>query len=359
MKSKTKEEFLMKNKKAYLSSVMALSFSFMILLQGCGQISPSGNLAASPTTQMYNAISLKGNASPKQSGQLDLRWQSAKAGFSTQAVAADIHSLRVTLSGEPINQINNGQPMTLNLAFGQGGQTIRNIPRGMIHVRAQALNASAQEIGAAEANNVSISPEAVAQVNLAMQLTDTVVTQEVTNTGNLGLNVAIQDGNQVVVTQEVTPQGGYAVLEPAGGGAYPPPPPPSGAPLPPGGDLQSPPPPPPSGAPLPPPPPAGDAQTPPPPPPSGAPTGDFGSCPKPPLPPPDLMAQIEAEDAALAQEVKDLFALSFLEIHAGMVELAAEYPQYFKAPPALPADGSCPPPPPAPGTQPPPPPPGF
>lgn len=71
------------------------------------------------------------------------------------------------------------------------------------------------------------------------------------------------------------------------------------------------------------------------------------------------MAQIEAEDAALAQEVKDLFALSFLEIHAGMVELAAEYPQYFKAPPALPADGSCPPPPPAPGTQPPPPPPGF
>lgn len=346
----------MKNKKGYLSSITALSFSFMILLQGCGQIGSGSTLATAPTTQTYNTISLTSNASVTQTGQLNLRWQSAKTGFSTMAVTSDIHSLRVTLSGAPINQINNGQAMTLNLAFGQGGQTIRNIPRGAVNVRAQALNAAGQEIGSAEANNVQISPQAAAQVNLTMQLTDTVVTQEVTNTGNLGLNLAVQDGNQVVVTQEVAPQGGYAVLEPAGGqppaGEHPqgpPPPPPAGGQPPAGEQPQGPPPPPPAGGQ----PPAGEQPQGPPPPAGGQPpAGGAGECPKPPLPPAEIMAQIEASDAALAQEVKDLFALSFTQIHAGMTELAAEYPQYFKAPPALPADGSCPPPPPAGGMPP-------
>jgi hypothetical protein len=321
----------MKIKKTHLPSITALSFSLLLFLNGCGQISTANN----PISQSYTGIMLSKNISTQNAGSLKLNWKSAQTGFSTQAVRADIQNLRLTLSGTPIEEINNGQSMELNLAFAQGGQTLRNIPKGTIHLKATALNASGQEIGSTEANNIVISPDVVAQVNLAMQLSDTVVTQEVTNTGNLGLSVDIQDGNQVVNTHQVTPQEGYVVIDPPPAGQPPQgPPPPAGAQPPAGQPPQGPPPPPP---------PAGTQ-----PPASGAPTGDYSSCPKPPLPPPEVMTEIEAHDATLAQELRDLQNLSFLEIHNGMVELAAEYPGYLMAPPALPADGSCPPPPPAP-----------
>lgn len=73
-------------------------------------------------------------------------------------------------------------------------------------------------------------------------------------------------------------------------------------------------------------------------------------CPVPPPPPPippQVIKKIKKENPSLLVELETLKTLSFVEAHAKMTELANTYPQYFKAPPPLPAEGTCPPPPPA------------
>ncbi|PIW45172.1 hypothetical protein COW20_20970 [bacterium (Candidatus Blackallbacteria) CG13_big_fil_rev_8_21_14_2_50_49_14] len=311
----------MRNKNKYLSLIMPVSFSLIVTLSGCGQIQSANQSLGQSYTNILNAT-----GTPLAAGNLQINWKNSSAGFSIKAVASDIHTLRLSLSGTPIDKINNGQAMVLNIPFGQGGHLLRDIPQGVLQVLAEALDAKGEILGTALANNVQITAGTAAQVSLAIQLGDSTVTQQVTNTGDLGVSVAIQDGATVIQTEEITPEGGYVQL----GGTQPPPPPP--------GDGTQPPPPPP-----------GDGTQPPP-------AGSYETCAKPPLPPPDIMNRIEAENPALAQELRDLQNESFLTIHNRMVELSQAYPQYFMPPPPLPADGSCPPPPPGSGTQPPPPP---
>ena len=300
----------MRNKNKYLSLIMPVSFSLIVTLSGCGQIQSANQSLGQSYTNILNAT-----GTPLAAGNLQINWKNSSAGFSIKAVASDIHTLRLSLSGTPIDKINNGQAMVLNIPFGQGGHLLRDIPQGVLQVLAEALDAKGEILGTALANNVQITAGTAAQVSLAIQLGDSTVTQQVTNTGDLGVSVAIQDGATVIQTEEITPEGGYVQL----GGTQPPPPPP------------------------------GDGTQPPP-------AGSYETCAKPPLPPPDIMNRIEAENPALAQELRDLQNESFLTIHNRMVELSQAYPQYFMPPPPLPADGSCPPPPPGSGTQPPPPP---
>ena len=344
----------MRNKNKYLSLIMPVSFSLIVTLSGCGQIQSANQSLGQSYTNILNAT-----GTPLAAGNLQINWKNSSAGFSIKAVASDIHTLRLSLSGTPIDKINNGQAMVLNIPFGQGGHLLRDIPQGVLQVLAEALDAKGEILGTALANNVQITAGTAAQVSLAIQLGDSTVTQQVTNTGDLGVSVAIQDGATVIQTEEITPEGGYVQL----GGTQPPPPPPGDGtqpPPPPPGDGMQPPPPPPGDGTQPPPPPPGDGTQPPPPPPGDGtqppPAGSYETCAKPPLPPPDIMNRIEAENPALAQELRDLQNESFLTIHNRMVELSQAYPQYFMPPPPLPADGSCPPPPPGSGTQPPPPP---
>jgi hypothetical protein len=117
-----------------------------------------------------------------------------------------------------------------------------------------------------------------------------------------------------------------------------------------------PPPPGPSGAPsVKPMPSSGSSIQPPPPPPSGVPStkpipSGSASCPPPPPPPPipsEIIEKIKVENPSLLVELEALKTLGMVEGHAKMTELSKTYPQYFKAPPPLPAEGTCPPPPPA------------
>lgn len=120
--------------------------------------------------------------------------------------------------------------------------------------------------------------------------------------------------------------------------------------------IQPPTPPAPSGAPsVKPMPSSGSSIQPPPPPPSGVPStkpipSGSASCPPPPPPPPipsEIIEKIKIENPSLLVELEALKTLAMVEGHAKMTELAKTYPQYFKAPPPLPAEGTCPPPPPA------------
>lgn len=68
-------------------------------------------------------------------------------------------------------------------------------------------------------------------------------------------------------------------------------------------------------------------------------------CPPPPPIPKEIMEKIKIEEPNLMTVLESMKTLAPEEHKAKMIELSKQYPQYFKALPELPKDGSCPPPP--------------
>ncbi|PKL74970.1 MAG: hypothetical protein CVV27_17770, partial [Candidatus Melainabacteria bacterium HGW-Melainabacteria-1] len=224
----------------------------MLVFSGCGAQVSSLNQGLASQQSLSQALSkqpeqgrvtqLKLTSQTAKTGQLALSWQSPKAGFAIQSTQADIQQLQINLAGEPIESVNQGSALNLSLNFAQGSHAIRNIPAGTIDISVTAYGANGEVLGTASASGVAIVAGQVSSVQLSLQLQDTVIVEQVSNTGDLALGLAIQDGQNVVQQEQVAPLDGYLQHAPPPPGAIPPGEP---VPPPPGSDCPLPPPPPP------------------------------------------------------------------------------------------------------------------
>ncbi len=166
----------------------------IVLLYGCNP--QTSELVSS---HMNLPLSSNNNASSQHQnkGRVKLLWatQHASYNFSTQATQADIAMFRITLSGKPVFEVNNGLPASREIRVTEGGQDIGNIPPGTIQVLMEALDDQGQVIGSVQARDVIINAGKTTKINLEMRLIDSIIDESAPpEVGHLEVNLNIIDG---------------------------------------------------------------------------------------------------------------------------------------------------------------------
>jgi len=151
-------------------------------------------------------------------GGLAISWESpSEAEAQAASTKEDITYLMLTLSGEPINKVNNGKPVSQKIDKSNRGKKIDNIPVGTIGVKFEAYDKNDQVIGTVQADNVPIKAGQTNSLKLKLILKDTVIVEnKKVDTGGLDVTVTIEDGKTVVTkTDSIPKEGLFIVNDPA------------------------------------------------------------------------------------------------------------------------------------------------
>lgn len=167
--------------------VCATFVGFMLLagLTGCGATAPNrtadlGGVYSGEAQNLYGKLRIAFTASE----------------FNTQATAAEVNSLKLTVSGEKL-----AAAIVKTVARADSSAVeFPGLPIGAISLKVQALNASGNEIGVINQDAIEIQAGKTTKVALKLKLNPTVVSEQ---NGNLETDLTIEDGD--VVNTNPTP----------------------------------------------------------------------------------------------------------------------------------------------------------
>jgi len=156
-----------------------------------------------------------GKSTSYTGGKLSVKWGNP-SGEEVEASATkkDIAKLKITLSGEQIEKLNNGKPVSKTIDKKEGGQEIGNIPVGKIAVKIEAIDKFDKVIGAFEKKDVNISANQITTIKANIKLVDEIVIDDKTvPIGGLDFEVTVEDGKTVIKDITTIPEGGYFLFK--------------------------------------------------------------------------------------------------------------------------------------------------